>query len=108
MAVVISRRGFLLSWFVQNRPATVEVEVMEAFSTSGGPSALLVHHATEAERNAFGVWLRTHDGALIVCRLPAGTAVHGQIFRVKMCFGRGLILTRTPVAIRPKDVLHIN
>jgi hypothetical protein len=32
----------------------------------------------------------------------------GRIFRVKMCFGRGLMLTRTPVAVHPKDVVNIN
>ena len=32
----------------------------------------------------------------------------GRICRVKMCFGRGLILTRAPVAIRPKDILTVN
>ena len=38
----------------------------------------------------------------------SGITVNGQIFRVKMCFGRGLVLTRAPVAIHPKDVVLLN
>ena len=102
------RREFLLAWIFQNRSASVEVEVMEVFSTSDGPSAFLVHHASEAARNAFGEWLRANDGTRIACRLRNGTIVDGQIFRVRICFGRGLIVTRAPVAIRQKDVVIIN
>ena len=104
----MNRRQFLLAWMFQNRSASVEVEVMEVFSTPDGPSAFLIHHASEAARNAFGEWLRAHDGVGITCRFRNGTSVDGRMFRVKMCFGRGLILTRAPVAIRPKDILTVN
>ena len=72
-----------------------------------GPSAFLVHHASEAARTTFGEWLRAHDGARIACRLRNGITVEGRIFRVRMCFGRGLILARAPVAVGPKDVVII-
>jgi hypothetical protein len=108
MAVSISRREFLLGWTLQSRSNSVEVEVMEAFAASDGPSAFLVHHANEAARNAFAAWLRAHDGTRINCRLPDGTTSDGYIFRVKMCFGRGLVLTRAPIAIHPKDRVSIN
>ena len=107
MVVVMTRREFFLSWMFQNRPAAVEVEVIEIFSASAGPSALLVHHATQSARNAFGQWLRAHDGAGITCRLRDGARVDARIFRVKMCFGRGLILTSAPVLIRAKDHVSI-
>ena len=81
---------------------------MEVFSASEGPSAVLVHHASESGRSAFAEWLRTNSGRRIVCRLHSGAAVDGRIFRVRMCFGRGLILARAPVAIRPDEVLMIN
>ena len=96
-----------LAWMFQNRSPSVEVEVMEAFATSDGPSAFLVHHASEAARTTFGEWLRAHDGARIACRLRNGITVEGRIFRVRMCFGRGLILARAPVAVGPKDVVII-
>jgi hypothetical protein len=108
MVVSVNRREFLLWWTLRSRSVSVEVEVMEAFATSDGPSAFLVHHANEAARNAFGAWLRAHDGMHINCRLPDGTTTDGYVFRVKMCFGRGLVLTRAPIAIRPKDRLSIN
>ena len=108
MGVVVNRREFFLALLLQSRSASVEVAIMEVFSASDGPSAFLVHHANESARNAFGQWLRANDGARIACRLRSGITVNGQIFRVKMCFGRGLILTRAPVAIHPKDVVLLN
>ena len=104
----MNRREFFFVLLFQNRSAPLEVAVMEVFSASDGPAALLVHHADKSARNTFGQWLRAHDGARIACRLRSGITVNGQIFRVKMCFGRGLILTRAPVAIHQKDVVLIN
>ncbi|PYS54498.1 MAG: hypothetical protein DMG13_07910 [Acidobacteria bacterium] len=104
----MNRREFFLTWIFQNRSTSTEVEVMEVFAASDGPSAFLVHHASEAARTAFGEWLRANDGARIVCRLHNGTTLDGVIFRVKMCFGRGLVLTRAAVAVRPKDIVSIN
>jgi len=103
----MNRRQFLLAWIFQNRSISVEMDVIELFSASDWPSAFLVHHATEAARNAFGDWLRGNHGARIAYRLRNGTAVDGRIFRGRMCFGRGLILTRALVAIQPKDILTI-
>jgi len=108
VGVIMNRRQFLLAWIIQNRSTSVEGEVMEVFSASDGPAAFLVHHANNSARNTFGQWLRAHDGARIACRLRSGTTINGQIFRVKMCFGRGLILTRAAVAIRPKDVVTLS
>lgn len=108
MVISISRREFLLWWTLQSRSNSVEVSVLEVFGGSDGPAAFLVHHANEAARNAFGEWLRAHDGALIHCRLPDGTTADGHIFRVKMCFGRGLILTAAPIALRARDRMSIH
>src|SRR5881296_1717960 len=99
---VMNRREFFLTWIVQSQSTSIEVEVIEVFPASDGPSVFLVHHASEAVRTVFGEWLRGHDGARITCRLRNGTAVDGRIFRLKMCFGRGLILTRAAIAIRAK------
>ena len=80
---------------------------MEVFAAANGPAALLVHHADEATRETFAQWLRTHSGAQVVCTLPDGKSVSGGIFRVSMCFGRGLILLRETAAVRAKDILRI-
>ena len=107
MGVAMNRRQFFLAWLYQTSSNSVEVEVMEVFTASDGPSALLVHHVSESARNAFGEWLRSHDGVRIVCRLRDGTKADGRIFRVRMCFGRGLIVTPAPLDIHAKDVVTI-
>jgi len=104
----MNRRQFFLSFVFQVKPTTLELQVMEVFSGSDGPSAFLVHHSSDATRSVFAQWLRVHDGARIACRLRNGMTINGQIFRVKLCFGRGLLLTRTPVAIRAGDLVSIN
>src|SRR5437763_1068767 len=105
---MMNRREFFSTWIFQNRSASVEVEVMEVFSSSEGPSALLVHHGSEAARNTFAEWLHSKHGTNVVCQSRNGLKIDGRIFRVRMCFGRGLILMRVPVALHPKDVLTIS
>jgi hypothetical protein len=104
----MNRRQFFVALLFQNRPASVEAEVIEVFTTSDGPSGFLVHHASEAARNVFGEWLRSHDGFPITCRSSNRSAFDARIFRVRMCFGRGLILTRAPIALGAKDRVSIN
>src|SRR5262245_2242648 len=103
----MNRREFLITWIVRQSKAALSIEVMEVFSSPDGPSALLVHHANESTRNAFSAWLRARDGAAIIFRTAAGTAIDGRVFRVRMCFGRGLIVTRSKLSIREKDILNI-
>ena len=86
----------------------LQVEVMEVFAAASGPSALLVHHADEATREAFANWLRSNSGAQINCGLRNGSRLSARIFRVSLCFGRGLIVLREPAAVRAKDILSIN
>jgi len=81
---------------------------MEAFVDPTGPSALLVHHATAAMRSDFAAWLRSNNGASIICTLPGGQRIPARIYRLNGCFGRGLILTREIFDVRAKDVLTIN
>jgi hypothetical protein len=104
----MTRREFFLSWLTQDRTASIEVEVIEVFATSHGVAVLLVHHASERTRIAFGKWLRANDGGRIAAHLRNGNAVSGEIFRVRMRFGRGLIITQAPVPVRAKDILIIN
>jgi hypothetical protein len=108
----MNRRRFFLSslssWVFQVRQVALQVAVMEAFRDAAGPSALLVHHATEASRSAFGAWLRANSGTSIICTLPDGRRFPARIFRVNGCFGRGLILTREIIDVQAKDVLGVN
>jgi hypothetical protein len=103
----MNRRQFFLGLFSQRKPTALRVEVMEVFTNPDGPSALLVHHAGNATRNNFAEWLRGKSGTAVVLRLPSGMRIEGRIYRVNSCFGRGLILTRLPAQILPRDVLDI-
>lgn len=107
----MKRREFLLGSLVSVRvrqQSSIQVEVMEVFSPSSGPSALLVHHADEPTREAFADWLRRNGGAEIILQSRDRTPIDARIFRVSLCFGRGLILLRVaPAGIRAKDVLSV-
>ena len=107
MGIMMGRRLFLLGWLFQTQPPRLQVEVMEVFLSPDGPSALLIHHANEETRDAFSRWIRANSGSRISFHLPNGSQFDGRIFRVNLCFGRGLILTRSTVATKPKDVLKI-
>jgi hypothetical protein len=109
---MMNRRRFfastLSSLVSQTRQGRLQVAVMETFLDSAGPSAVLVHHATEAMRSTFAAWLRANGGASIICTLPDGRRISARIFRLNGCFGRGLILTRDPLDVRAREILDIN
>ena len=106
---LMQRREFLgaLASAVAKPQDAITAEVMEVFSAPSGPSALLVHHADEATREGFANWLRSNSGSQITCVLQDKTQFTGRIFRIALCFGRGLILLNAPTAgVRAKDVLR--
>jgi len=107
---LMNRREFLFSGIqgrVFQRGTALQMEVMEVFSASNGSSALLVHHADEATREAFAEWLRANSSRQIVCLLPNGMRLGGRIFRVSLCFGRGLILLPGPIKAHAKEIVGI-
>jgi hypothetical protein len=108
---LMKRREFLVGVTLASTAAPqsgIQVEVMEAFSSGSGPSALLVHHADEATREAFSNWMRNNSGRRVAFGLRNGAEVVGRIFRVRLCFGRGLILLNAPaVGIRANDILKL-
>jgi hypothetical protein len=105
----INRREFLVSWMAQRRSTQgITVEVLEVFNDNKGPSGLLVHHDSAELRQAFAAWLQGSDGMQIRLRTSNGAAFSGRIFRVRMCFGRGLVLVPTAVGVRIKDKIRID
>ena len=109
---MMKRREFLIGGTLGSALATpqetLEVEVMEVFSSSTGPSALLIHHVDEATRETFANWLRSNSGKQITCELRSKTTFTARIFRISLCFGRGLILVSSPaVGIAAKDILRV-
>ena len=108
---MMKRREFLIGGALGSPLAapqeTLEVEVMEVFSSTG-PSALLIHHVDEATRETFANWLRSNSGKQITCELRSKRSFTARIFRISLCFGRGLILVSSPaVGIAAKDILKI-
>jgi hypothetical protein len=103
-----SRREFLVMWMRPQKLAPVmTVEVLEVFQSRTGPCALLVHQSAPELRQDFSAWLHRFDGAQIELRTPDGAGAAGRIFRVKMCFGRGLVLMSSAANVSTKDKLRI-
>jgi hypothetical protein len=69
--------------------------------------ALLVHHAEPSDREIFGDWMRNHSNSSVRVRTSAGEEGNAIIFRVRMCFGRGLILLDRPMRFHERDALTI-
>ena len=105
----MNRREFLFGvLFNKPRPESLSVKVIEVFQSKDRPNGLLVHHADEATRPQFAQWLRGHNGFQIQCRDSDGRIFAGRLFRMKMCFGRGLILTSDRVNAHIGDVIRVN
>lgn len=106
----MNRRQFFASFFVARGPApeALRLAVIEVIRSDSGLSALLVHHADAGQRSRVSRWLRERDGGRAQFRLPDGQEITGQVSRVKMCFGRGLVLTDQGDRIKVKDVLTAN
>jgi hypothetical protein len=64
----MKRREFLMTVALTQATTklqnSIDVKVMEVFAATSGPSALLIHHADEPARDAFGNWLRRNSGKL--------------------------------------------
>lgn len=104
----ISRRLFFSLLLVRPKQSVaLRVAVLETFSMNGKLSAILVNHAEPAEREQLARWLQTHPRSSIRIRSKTEPEAEATIFRVRMCFGRGLILFKTPMKIREGDVLTI-
>jgi hypothetical protein len=106
--MTFNRRVFLVLLY---RPpvatTSLEVKVLEVFASDRGLSAILVHHANEAGRERLATWLRANPKTLIRVRDRSGKEFEATIFRVRMCFGRGLILLDVGIQVREGDVLTI-
>jgi hypothetical protein len=106
--MTFNRRVFFSLFFRPSfQPTSVSIRVLETFSGNQAPSAILVNHADESNRNSFAQWLRANPRASIRVRDRSGQVAGATIFRVRKCFGRGLILLDDRVQVRDGDVLTI-
>ena len=84
---------------------SIRIGVLETFKIYDTCAALLVHHAEPETRDVFAKWLQTHPSAAIRIRRQDGQEVPATIFRVRMCFGRGLILLQSGLPVREREIL---
>jgi len=104
----INRRVFFSLLFARSVQATpVSVRVLEVFDNGNTWTAALVHHTDYDTRSKFADWLQSHPNSPIRVRIGAGKEAAATIFRVRMCFGRRLIVFQSPTRIRERDVLTI-
>jgi hypothetical protein len=105
----LSRRVFL-STLLLAKPARItllKVEVLETFDLAGRSVAFLVHHADAASRQNFATWLQNNPNSTARIRTGAGFETQASVFRVRMCFGRALILPREPMQTRRGEALTL-
>jgi hypothetical protein len=105
----MNRRMFVSMLFLRPQPqlATVQVAVIETFDLDGKTAVVLVHHADESVRESFAAWLRSRTGSTVRIRTKTGPETTGTIFRVRLCFGRALIIPDQAIHIRERDILSI-
>jgi len=108
MAVKLNRRAFFLFLVAPPRATTsLQVSVLETFLVGNSARAVLVHHTNPATRDAFGNWMRNHPKSAARIRTQRGEEENAIIFRVRTCFGRGLILFDRPMQVQERDILTI-
>ncbi len=104
----INRRAFISLVFATPLQTTqLSVAVLEVFESGQGVMAVLVRHAAAVERDRFANWLRSHPKSAVRVRTTSGADAPGTLFRVRMCFGRGLIIFQTRMNVRERDVLSV-
>ena len=105
----LNRRTFLAALLLAKprRIASLEVEVLETFGLDERSVAILVHHSDPKSREQFAKWLQSNPKTTVQVRTNDGFVTPASVFRVRMCFGRGLILLSKPIPVRERDVLTI-
>jgi hypothetical protein len=106
----LSRRAFFstLVFVRRTRVISLEVEVLETFDLDGKSVAILVHHSDEASRQNFATWLQNNPKSSLRVRTRTGSEMQASIFRVRMCFGRALILPQAPVETKRGELLTLS
>ena len=105
----LSRRGFF-SAFLFTRPAQSDshkATVLETFDINGSTVAVLANHESASDRERFARWLRSTPKATVRIRTPSGIETTASVFRVRMCFGRALILLHEPLHIRERSTITL-
>jgi hypothetical protein len=104
----ISRRQLLCLLLVRPpQSASLQVSVLETFVIENKTRAILVNHGSPSSRDQFARWLQANPKAKLRLRRTTEEETDATIFRVRMCFGRGLILLSQSITIREGEVLTL-
>jgi hypothetical protein len=95
-------------------PAKLDCKVLEVSGPYRGKEKELsqvhyaiVHHKNAADRQRFSQLLRTQSGTDVLFTRDDGRSHHGVLRRLRMCFGRGLLVFIEPVDLREGEVLTL-
>ncbi|HJZ66725.1 MAG TPA: hypothetical protein VKF81_01165 [Blastocatellia bacterium] len=67
----------------------------------------VVHHNNAADRQRFSQLLKAESGTDVLFRRDDGRSHYGVLRRLRMCFGRGLLVFIGPVDLREGEVLTL-
>jgi len=89
--------------------AGVACRALEVHTDAANRTTIVVfHQATESNRAPLVEFLHAHSGAVVEVENDAGGgALHGTAFRLKSCFGRGLLLLPAAVSWKEGTVFHM-
>ena len=81
-------------------PKTVLCRVMESFEDAHlGVTAIIFHQRDKTDGPRLGEILQNHSGETMVIVLSDGHSRRATVFRMKSCFGRGLLLLPATVKL---------
>ena len=92
----------------------LECQVLEVSGAYGGNLKELasihyaiVRHKNPADRQRLSAWLKTHSGSEVSFTASDGRSHRGVLRRLKMCFGRGLLVFTDQAEIREGETLKV-
>lgn len=94
---------------------TIDCEVLEVSDPYRGHdkevAALnyaIIRHRNPADRQRLSHWLKTQSGSDVMFTTADGISHLGVLRRLRMCFGRGLLLSVKPIVLKEGDLLTID
>lgn len=68
---------------------------------------LIIRHQRAEDRSRLSAWLRSESGAVLTFTTGDGVRHRGVLRRLKMCFGRGLLVFIGPVNVKERDSIVV-
>ncbi len=84
----------------QSPPVSIACRALEVHTDPDLKTVVVVFRARdEAQRSELAVLVRNHSGDMVEIQGTAGKWQSARMFRLRTCFGRGLLLMPTPSPI---------